>query len=298
MGMRIQYFNGGLANQVFQYIFYRYGELSTGQKDIWYLDDSYFFFKNEHNGYELEKLFGVTPNLLSKQFDADAWNVFIQNRQNGIGTAQTMLNMGLSVEMITEALNYRTDNPFHGKVYTIPCNQYHPEILNFPGDVIYFFGYWINKNWFAKYKELFLDELQFPPILDETNLTYATKIKSSLSVGVHIRRGDFVKLGWQLDASYYHNSAKNMVTAYPELTFFVFSDDIAWCQDHADELGLTLAKEVVFVQGNLNGANYIDAQLMSMCHGLLMSNSSFCYLAALLNPHLDFFINPVSYREL
>lgn len=298
MGMRIQYFNGGLANQVFQYIFYRYAQISSNNKDAWFLDDSYFFFKNEHNGYELEKLFGVKPNLLSSFIDPSGWNFFIENRKKGVGTAQTMQSMGIPIEMIAEATNYRTDNPFHGKVHLIPCNEYHPEILNFPCENIFFFGYWINKNWFTQYKDMFMEELSFPPLTDEQNLSYAAKIKSSLSVGVHIRRGDFVNLNWQLDASYYHDSAAKMIAAYPELTFFVFSDDIPWCREHADELGLSLAKEIVFIEGNVSGSNYIDMQLMTMCKGLLMSNSSFSYLAALLNRQLDFYINPVSYREL
>ena len=296
--MRIQYFNGGLANQVFQYIFYRYGEITYKNQDIWFLDDSFFFFKEEHNGYELEKVFGVKPNLLSQQFSPDAWNVFIENRKNGIGTAQTMLNMGFPVQMIAEAVNYKTANPFHGVVHTIPCNEYHPEVVKFPGEVIYYFGYWINKNWLAEYKEQLLSELAFPPILDSTNLSYASKIKSTLSVGVHIRRGDFVKLGWQLDTSTYYKYAQMLVEAYPELTFFVFSDDIPWCKDNIESLGLSLAKDIVFIEGNINGTNYIDLQLMAMCKGLLMSNSSFSYLAALLNTNLSFYINPTPYRKV
>lgn len=296
--MKIQYFNGGLANQVFQYIFYRYAQLATNNQDIWLLDDSFFFFKNEHNGYELEKVFGVKPNLLSQQFAPEAWNLFVENRKNGIGTAQTMLNMGFPVQMIAEAMNYKTDNPFHGKVHPIPCNQYHPEIIKFPGEVVYYFGYWINKNWLYAYKDQLLSELTFPPILDEKNQQYASKIKSTLSVGVHIRRGDFVKLGWDMDNEIYHNYSQMLVDAYPELTFFVFSDDVAWCKDNAEKLGLSLAKEIVFIEGNINGANYIDLQLMTMCKGLLMSNSSFSYLAALMNQNLQFFINPVPYREV
>lgn len=296
--MKIQYFNGGLANQVFQYIFYRYAQLATNNQDMWLLDDSFFFFKQEHNGYELEKVFGVTPNLLSQQFSPEAWNVFIENRKKGIGTAQTMLNMGFSVQMIAEAMNYKTDNPFHGTVHPIPCNEYHPEIIRFPGEVVYYFGYWINKNWLNAYKEQILSELSFPPILSENNQQYAAKIKSTLSVGVHIRRGDFVKLGWNIDTSIYNTYSKMLVDTYPELTFFVFSDDIAWCKENADQLGLSLAQDIVFVEGNVHGANYIDLQLMAMCKGLLMSNSSFSYLAALMNTNLQFYINPVSYRKI
>lgn len=298
MGMRIQYFNGGLANQVFQYIFYRYAEITSLKEDAWFLDDSHFFFKNEHNGYELEKIFGLKPNLLSSFFDPSDWEFFIENRKQGIGTAQTIQDIGIPIEMICEAINYRTDNPFHGQVHLIPCNEYHPEILNFPCENIYYFGYWINKNWFMKYRDLFMEELRFPTLTGETNKSYAEKINSGLSVGVHIRRGDFLKLNLHLDTAFYQKSTKDLVNAYPELTFFVFSDDIPWCRNHADELGLSLAKEVIFVEGNVGGANYIDMQLMAMCKGLLLSNSSFSYLAALLNPNLKFYINPVSYREI
>lgn len=296
--MKIQYFNGGLANQVFQYIFYRYAQLSTNNQDVWLLDDSFFFFKQEHNGYELEKVFGVKPNLLSQQFAPEAWNLFVENRKNGIGTAQTMLNMGFPVQMIAEAMNYKTDNPFYGKVHTIHCNEFRPEIVKFSGEVVYYFGYWINKNWLNAYKEQILSELSFPPILDENNQQYATKIKSSLSVGVHIRRGDFVRLGWDMDISLYKQYAQMLVDTYPDLTFFVFSDDINWCKENTEQLGLSLAKDTIFIEGNIQGANYIDLQLMTMCKGLLMSNSSFSYLAALMNTNLQFFINPVPYREV
>ena len=52
--MRIQYFNGGLANQIFQYIFYRYGQLSTGHPEEWFLDDSFFFRKCRQKPFGLK----------------------------------------------------------------------------------------------------------------------------------------------------------------------------------------------------------------------------------------------------
>lgn len=296
--MRIQYLNGGLANQVFQYIFYRYAQLEGDDSHTWYLDDSFFFFKNAHNGYELDKVFGLKPNLLSQQFDSDVWNAFIENRKNNIGTAQTMLNLGFPIKMISEASNYTRDNPFLGEVLTLPCNEYHPEILNVQGDFLYYFGYWINKNWFAKYKDLFLEELSFAPITDELNKSYENKIKSTLSVGIHIRCGDFITLGFAIKPDFYKTAVSQILDPYPDVTFFVFSDDIKWCEDHIEELGLSVSNEVVFVKGNSSIVNYIDMQLMSMCKGLIMSNSSFCYLSALLNTNLQFYINPLTYREL
>lgn len=69
--MKIQYLNGGLANQVFQYIFVRFAELYYPAGGPWFLDDSFFFANQVHNGYELEKVFGIQANLLSRYFDAD-----------------------------------------------------------------------------------------------------------------------------------------------------------------------------------------------------------------------------------
>lgn len=296
--MRIQYLNGGLANQVFQYIFYRYAELENTSQHNWYLDDSFFFFQNAHNGYELEKVFGLKPRLLSQQFDSDVWDVFIENRKNGIGTAQTMLNLGFPIKMISEASNYKTDNPFQGQVLTLPCNEYHPEVLNVQGDFLYYFGYWINKNWFSKYKCLFLDELSFSPITDKINKSYEAQIKATLSVGIHIRCGDFIRLGFALKPDYYNSAIQQVLNVHSDVTFFVFSDDIEWCENHIKELGLYTPNDVVFVKGNSKIVNYIDLQLMSMCKGLIMSNSSFCYLSALLNTNLEFYINPLSYRQI
>lgn len=55
--MKIQYLNGGLANQVFQYIFVRYAELTYPDCGLWIFDDSFFFTTHVHNGYELDKVF-------------------------------------------------------------------------------------------------------------------------------------------------------------------------------------------------------------------------------------------------
>ena len=61
--MKIQFLNGGLANQVFQYIFARYYALSH-PGDKMYLDDTYFTLHTVHNGYELEKVFGLRSGIL------------------------------------------------------------------------------------------------------------------------------------------------------------------------------------------------------------------------------------------
>lgn len=294
--MKIQFLNGGLANQVFQYIFVRFAERYYPQEK-WYFDDSFFFVNNIHNGYELDKVFGIKANLLSNYFDKDVWEEIIRLKKEGISLPQSFLNMGIPITMLSETSNYSEFNPFNGKIIRIEANEFRPEIIKLSGQNIYYHGYWINKNWFNAYKAEMMTELAFPKLTDERNMQYACMINESLSVGVHIRRGDFVKLGWDMPLEYYKANCSKIVEIYPEARLFVFTDDVAWCKEKAEELGLNLSSDTVYIIGNTDGKNYIDMQLLSMCKGMIMSKSSFCYLAALLDEQLQFFVNPTQ-REI
>lgn len=289
--MRIQYLNGGLANQTFQYIFYRYAQLNAPEYGPWYLDDSFFFVKKQHNGYELEKVYGVKPNLLSQKF-AGEWDDIVEARKNGKSVAEMLRKQGLPIEMVTEEEQWGHKNPFTGKVYQIPCNGFFPEILKVPGENIYYHGYWINKNWMNTYRDFFLSELSVPVPEDPENKRIMDRIENTQSVGVHIRRGDFVTLDWYIGEEFYRNAVSQIKESYPDSEYFLFSDEIHWCEENYEKLGFSDGDKIEFVKGNINGANYIDLFLMSRCRGLILSNSSFSFLSALLNTKLEFFVNP------
>lgn len=296
--MNIQFLNGGLANQVFQYIFLRYAELLHPEKEPWFLDDSFFFVNNVHNGYELERVFNIKPNLLSQAFDEDVWEEFIKNKRNGMSIPQTLKEMDIDMIMYAEMDNYKEWNPFDGNVIRMfQANEFHPEIasINYPN--IYYHGYWINKNYFASYKDVIQKELTFPELPTASAKAYADQIMTTPSVAVHVRRGDYVDLGWQLSQDYYAKAMYDMSQKVNGFTLFVFSDDLQWCQEHAKDLGFDYASKVVYVEGNTGQNSYVDMQLMSMCEGMVLSNSAFCYLAALMNQRLKFYKNPTK-REL
>lgn len=299
--MKVQFFNGGLANQAFQYIFARYYELSH-PGEIMYLDDSYFSLYIVHNGYELEKVFGIKPHFLSECFDEDVWQFILEEKNNGKSVPQVLLENGIDMYMLSEVGDgYKHFNPFDGKVTYMPSKIYEPMIQNIPGDV-YYHGYWVNNEWFDKFKDVFLEEFTFPNIEDEKNKLYLEKILNSHSLSLHARRGDYVDLNWALEAIHYKRSIERFVielqknseleTKIENWNVFVFSDDIELCKDNQEEMGLNVFGETTFVEGNLNGKNYIDLQLMSQCEGMIMSNSAFCYLAALLNTRRKIVVNP------
>ena len=291
--MKIQFLNGGLANQAFQYIFARYYELSH-PGEIMYLDDSYFALNTVHNGYELEKVFGIKPHMVSECFDEDVWDYFLAERQKGKSIPQILCENEIPMSMISEVGDgYKSFHSFDGKVYPIPSREYYPEILEMPGD-IYYHGYWINRNWFAQYKDVFLQEFAFPEIWDDKNREYLNRIENGNSLSVHIRRGDYVTLGWDMSVNTYLEMIEKFVQKCgKQWELFVFSDDIEWCRANQAALGFEQFLSVTYVEGNTHGKNYIDMQLMSRCKGMIMSNSSFCYLAALLNTQLQACINPM-----
>ena len=300
--MKIQFLNGGLANQAFQYIFARYYELSH-PGEIMYMDDSYFAINKVHNGYELEKVFGIKPHMLSECFDDDVWSEFLEQKRNGKSIPEIMNEFGADIYMISEVSNFEHFNPFTGKVLYIKSdsddgNMYFPELQEETGN-IYYHGYWINKGWFNRFKEQFLKEFSFTEIEDETNRKYMRDIRNSNSLSIHIRRGDFTNLGIDLKVEYYKEKVlKTILETGNDWVVYVFSDDIEWCKRNSKAMCLDLFKDIIFVDCNSGINSYRDLELMSNCKGMIVSNSSFAYLAALLNTRKEYVISDIKNRQI
>lgn len=293
--MKIQFLNGGLANQVFQYIFARYYELSH-PGEFMYLDDSYFALHTVHNGYELEKVFGLKPHMLSECFDDEVWNYILQNKKEGKSIPQILCENGIEMYMISEVGDkYAEFNPFEGKVIVVNANRYEPYILGATENV-YYHGYWINKNWFMTYRDIFSKELQFPAITESHNLRYMEQIRNTNSVSIHIRRGDYVMIGQALDVETYRKFVNMFMDKMDMIDWhlFVFSDDIDWCRQNAEKMNFQRFANVTYIEGNERGNNYRDLQLMSKCKAMIISNSAFCFLAALLNTEKKCLLNLTS----
>lgn len=282
--MRICLFNGGLGNQVFQYIFSRWMELATGEPC--YLDDSAFWLDNvAHNGYEIPKVFpNSKPRLLSDFFEPDVWEYMVEQYKAGVPVYQQIKNLGEDIVVVTDNDSCR----FDGHVVNAPENTYLPMLADYKGGNVYFYGYWINREWLkGDFYNILREELRFVPITEEHNLSYASMITTSLSISMHIRRGDFVELNRARTPQTYRVLVECTEQAIDDAHYFIFSDDLEWCKANKKELGLELGEgRVTFVEGNSGAISFRDMQLMSMCKGnILVGGSSFSYLAALLNIH-------------
>ncbi len=292
--MKVVLMDGGLGNQMFQYIFARFVELYSGEPV--FIDDAFFFYADLHNGYEVEKVFpNAKPRLLSKEFSPGTWDQIVQYVKNEAAFPEFMNNGGNNFFVVFESGDIR----YTGNMVKVPANQFTPDIAITQGNV-YYFGYWINKRWLSSIADSIMRELEFPPIPGAHNQDYTRLIEKTNSVAVHIRRGDFVDIKWTLEDSFYFNSIKEIAHRVDNPTFFIFSDDLNWCRENSEGLGFEFAKgNLVYVEGNMDKQNnYVDMQLMSMCKHMVIANSSFSYLAALLNRNENKLIANPTAREL
>ena len=283
--MKVVLCNGGLGNQTFQYIFARFIELAGGAEC--YLDDSAFFGGQvEHNGFEMRKVFpNCRPRLLSECFTQDVWQYVLQKKAEGQNVVQLWKEMGENFTLVAETSDYQ----YNGNVVSVPANEYLPWLALAEGD-IYYHGYWINKGYLkGSYEKILKKELEFPPFTGEKNIAYEKQITETNSVALHIRRGDFVKVKWDRPAEIYEAGVSKLRETVSSPHFFLFSDDMKWCRDNLREMGIQ-EREATFVEGNSGIESYRDMQLMSCCKNIiLVTASSFSYLAALLNRNETFF---------
>ena len=289
--MKITFMNGGLANQSFQYIFYRFGQLRRPNED-WFVDDSFFYiYTGVHNGYELERVFGVRPNLLSRYFDADVWEHMLDvRRRDNVGIAQILSDSGVKLDFVAEVANSVDFNPYHGEQLMMKkIGMFLPQIADMEGNV-YYHGYWIIQDWFRAYEEIFRDELKFPP-LDGKNLETAAMISSENALAVHVRRGDFVTQGRSSSADSYKSAMLRTCEKFSDIKLFVFSDDIAYCRQNKSDLGFDLVSDVTYVSWNTGDMAFCDMHLMSLCPNMILCSSSFCFLAAMLNRNVRYIDN-------
>jgi hypothetical protein len=290
--------NGGLGNQLFQYIFYRFLEEITGDECI--LCDDEFAASEYHNGYEIERIFGLKAKRLSEIMPPDEWERLLElSHKTKTKTVPEILSEKAPLTVVQEGLLFSEyassfTNRFNGKIFGAEANSYTPQVGTVEGNV-YYFGYWINAFWFYYIRDLILKDLTFPPFTDDFNINMHTRIRHANSVAVHMRRGDFISYGRLIDISYHQISIEEMRCKVKDPTFFVFSDDIQWCRENFLTMGFNINDNIVYVDGNSGLNNYKDMQLMSYCQNMIIVNSSFSYLASLLNQNPNkYIINPTT----
>ena len=254
---------GGLASQMNDYAFLlalkkRYPSLSIKAVDGCF----------DHNGYELERVFGIhldwaerrmaqplvnfhiaPPGLTTKVFNAGH-----RIREFIVGSRKTHLNMVdySNLDCVFPLDFQARDYVFWGNCRIETYQSVEPDLL-------------------AAFK--------FKRELTETNCEIAKRISEENSVAIHLRRGDYKKCGFALLGDEYYRAAVRAVSeCLHNPSYFVFSDDIACAREMFRDL-----PRVTFVTGNRGNDSSVDMRLMSLCKHNITANSGFSMMAAWLN---------------
>lgn len=255
---------GGLGNQMFQYAFAKYQELSNEEVC---LDITDFKTHIHHYGFELEKAFS---NLDYKTIDGKRLN---KVRLNPNMLLNRVLNKVFDIQIVR-------GSEFREKPAVSLSGRY------VYGRDIYFDGFWTNLEYISAVEDELRKEFTFRYIPEGKNRELLDFLQGRTSVGVHIRRGDYLQEEGLKDAcglDYYRKAFGIFTKKDPEAVFVIFSDDIQWVRDNFD-----FSKNMVFVDWNRGGAkSYIDMQMMGLCKHNIIANSTFSWWGAWLNPNRD-----------
>jgi len=269
---------GGLGNQMFQYAFGKSISMEFGTDIVLDLGD--LFNQAPRIGalprtYELD-IFSISPKftLLSKV------GLFINRTDSKLvkflfrveWLVKTIIKPVYKRAIITEE-EFNSNPNFTKKITEDSC----------------FVGYWQNEKYFKNIKDEIKKDFSFKRDVSEKFVPILKMIRDSVSVCVHVRRGDNVlnpisaKVFGFLGIDYYKKAFIKMIELVPNAKFFVFSDDIKWCVDN-----FKFIPDVTFVSDkNCEADPSDDAQLMSNCSHFIIANSTFSWWTAWLgkNPN-------------
>ena len=165
------------------------------------------------------------------------------------------------------------------------CREFQAELFNgierYRNFEIY--GFWQNTNYFkdviADLKRQFAPNYQLSGKVKQLNSEISSEVDS---VGVHIRRGDFVRLGWNKGADYYRTAIDIMRRELSEPHFYICTDDKAWVGNEFKE-----EQDIEIIDITTSTQDIDEFFLLSNCHHQIISESTFGWWAAYLNMHTD-----------
>ena len=248
--MRLIKMIGGLGNQMFIYAFYlQMRKRFPGTR----IDLSDMRHYHAHNGYELDRVFGISDREfciakpLKKVLEFLFFKVILERKQN----LETM-------EAFTKSYAY----PF-----------------------LYFKGFYQSERFFKDVEDEVRQAFAFD--MSKANAesqTLARQIQENPhAVSLHVRRGDYMepkfykRYGTVCSQAYFQRAVEMMLAQVPQAHFYIFSDDVEWVQQN-----LRLPRATV-VSCNRGADSWLDMMLMSLCRHNIICNSTFSWWGAWLN---------------
>ncbi len=249
-------FSGGLGNQMFQYAFLRV--LQQYKKTVM----GYLASDIGNRDFCLLKVFkNISFTICTEDQKLD---LIKQNIKEGQRAKKFLL---YTEESINEVENKTADL----------------SILNVSGGI--FSGLYQTHKFPAQVRSLLIKDFIFESNCEDKLKSLANHISSQDSVGIHIRRGDYLKgnncwiYGDICTEEYYENAMSYLMKKDKNCRFVFFSNDIVWVKEHYQLEQAIYIEDIMFDHYQ----DWYDMYLMSICKHNIIANSTFSWWGAWLN---------------
>lgn len=248
--------SGGLGNQMFQYALYLHYQSQGVPVKI----DDVTEYKKEKKRIPQLSLFGINYTRASRE-EVVHWTDSYMDLPSRIRRKLT----GRKTRWVMD--------PYH----------YDGEIAGMQD--AYLYGWWQSEKYFKEIEGKVREAFAFPPQalerIRQGNRQVLEEITRTESVGVHIRRGDYLEAeevyGGICTPEYYEKAMNLLRRERPGCRFFLFSNEPDWVKENM------AAEDVTVVEGNDESSGFSDLYLMSRCRHNIIANSSFSWWGAWLN---------------
>ncbi len=255
---------GGMGNQMFQYAFGR--QIAASLQTELQLD-----------------LTALLDRSRGKDFVYRDYDLHIFNVNAPFATSPTLLRSLYKLKFA--AVNKITRKLVESGKQVIKEPHFHVDdnLLQHPKDHTLYDGWWQSGRYFESISDTIKKDFTFKnPVLPASE-ALLQQIKGSNAICLNVRRTDFLKVDAlnTTNKAYFLKAAEHIAAKVNQPHFFIFSDDIDWCEEH-----LQLPHPITFVRHDMKGekfGNYL--RLMIACKHFIIPNSSFAWWATWLNDH-------------
>ncbi len=242
-------FQGGLGNQMFQYLFLHF--IRKIGFDV-FLDTSLYDITKMHSGFILDKVFEV-DEVKSSKMKLLSNNKFVKKLfQLGLGSRKVVAEENFNINKLDKFSEIRFVGYWQSK-------QFVEEMYGEINSVFSFIT-----NGFSKYTK-----------------SINTKIETTNSVSIHVRKGDYSdpknkKIYGLCSVNYYKSAIEKLKKEIVEpLDIFVFSDDLSYAKELLNGI-----ENCNFIEA---GSEEEELYLMHKCKHNIIANSTFSWWGASLN---------------
>lgn len=287
--MLIIRYKGGLGNQMFQYAM-QLALMKHYPEEQILADISHYMLLNEHNGYELDKVWHINQTYASKKQIKEISPYYCPGwfSMNAPGYIKSKIANNLQYQYKERKL--KKCNEIKKKYYKQNTHcSYEEKVFELHSDEDWYLdGLWQNIKYWDKngikedIRSAFRYDFQFR--YSEQDMKWKSMICNSNSISIHVRRGDFLNSKFDICNQEYYRTAMNQMLMdlsvkndADNIIYFIFTDDIEYVANafrHIDN------KEIVHhdVKNCM-----LDMELMSLCKHHIISNSTFAWWAAWLD---------------